>query len=80
MLKSGHCLYCGTETPHAAGLAREVASRGGPSATALPAELLFALEPKASGVSSGSMWLRRVIALGLAALLLALFVGQCMKS
>ena len=50
------------------------------AATALPPEVLFALEPRASGLSNRSKWLRRIIAIATAVLLLVVFIGQCMKS
>ncbi len=72
LLKSDRCVYCGTAV-------------GGPStpalrATKLPAELLIALEPRASAITSRSMWLRRFIALGGAGLLIALIMGPCMRA
>lgn len=72
MLKSDRCLYCGVETGTAAA----------PAATAsrIPAQALIALEPRARENGTGSRWMRRAVALGIAGLLLALFVGQCMKT
>ncbi|MGH7731058.1 MAG: hypothetical protein ACRENJ_07395 [Candidatus Eiseniibacteriota bacterium] len=42
--------------------------------------MLIALEPREHGTSTGSVWLRRVVALGGAALLTALVMGPCMKA
>jgi len=72
LLKSDRCVYCGTAI-------------GGPPSPAapgsrLPAEALIALEPRARTVSSGKVWLRRVLALGGAGLLVALVIGLCMKA
>jgi hypothetical protein len=44
------------------------------------AEALLALEPRPRSVATGSLWLRRVIALGVAGLLTALVMGPCMKA
>ena len=72
LLKSARCVYCGT-------------ALGGPSvpagpASKLPAEALIALEPRARSDSTGSLWLRRVLALGVAGLLTALVMGPCMRT
>lgn len=72
LLKSGRCVYCGADL-------------GGPAqalapASKLPAELLIALEPRPKAASSGSIWFRRILALGGAVLLTALVMGPCMKA
>ena len=46
----------------------------------LPPELVFVLEPRASTVSARAIWLRRLLALGGAAFLTALFMGPCMRT
>jgi hypothetical protein len=72
VLRSGRCVYCGAET----GPAGTVAAGG----SKLPPEALIALEPRAHEVSSRSVWLRRVIALGGAGLIVALVMGPCMRT
>ena len=71
LLKSDRCVYCGATTGSATVAA---------PASKLPAELLIALEPRANAVSTRSIWLRRVLALGGAGLLTALIMGPCMKA
>lgn len=73
MAKAGRCLYCGTTIDEALAVAHDE------SRTPMPPEMMFALEPRTEGRSRGSKWLRRLIALGVAGLLLAVFVGQCMR-
>lgn len=72
LLRSARCVYCGAET----GTPEAVAASG----PRLPPEALIALEPRAHEVSSRSVWLRRVIALGGAGLVVALVMGPCMRS
>ena len=71
VLKSGRCSYCGAVLD---------ASRPAVEVPAHP-EALIALDPHAaSGSSPRVVWLRRMIALGGASLLTALFARACMKS
>ena len=77
LLKSEQCLYCGAPTVAVPGLAPSRATES-PRAK-LPVELLIALEPRKRTVSSRSIWLRRVLALGAAGLLTVLFMGPCMR-
>jgi hypothetical protein len=72
LLKSDRCLYCGASTGGAAVAAAPTSK--------LPAELLIALEPRASTVTTRTIWLRRVFALGGAGLLTALVMGPCMRT
>jgi hypothetical protein len=71
MMKSGTCVYCG----HRISDAEVEAPKAG-----LPPELMFELQPRAAKISTGTRWIRRVIALGLSSLLVAVFMGPCMKS
>jgi hypothetical protein len=71
VLKSGRCSYCGVVLDP---------SRPVPAVPEHP-EALIALDPTARATtSSGSVWLRRLIALGGVSLLTALFARACMKS
>jgi len=72
VLRSGKCFYCGAEIPGSPGAAEE---KG-----ALPPELLLALEPHAARVSRGSKWIRRTIAFGATAVLVAAIMGSCMRA
>lgn len=72
LLKSGRCVYCGAD------LGTQAQTLA--PASKLPAELLIALEPRPKTVSSGSVWFRRIIALGGAGLITALVMGPCMKA
>ena len=71
VLKSGKCSYCQA--------AIDGAPRPAEAHVTLPPELLLALQPRAATISSGSRWTRRVIAVGATALLMAVFMGTCMK-
>jgi len=72
VLKTGKCSYCQAEIPGSAVQTQVKA--------ALPPELLLAFEPRAVTVSTRSKWIRRAIALGVAALLVAGVMALCMKS
>ncbi len=72
VLKSGKCFYCGVEIPGSPPPAQ--------SKVALPPDLLLAFAPRAASVSTGSQWIRRMIAFGATALLLAAIMGPCMKA
>ena len=77
LLRSERCVYCGAPTGGGGALA---APSAGVPASKLPAQLLIALEPRASAISTRSIWLRRVLALGAAGLLTALVMGPCMRT
>lgn len=71
VLKSGRCSYCGAVFD---------AARPAAEVPAHP-EVLIALDPQAAGRSSPrAVWLRRLIALGAAFTLTALFARACMRS
>ncbi len=72
MLKSGKCLYCGAPIPGALHVVEP-----GPG---LPPDILLSLQPRAAEVSSRTRWIRRMIAFGVASLLVAAIMGPCMKS
>ncbi|HKQ58382.1 MAG TPA: hypothetical protein VJY35_10995 [Candidatus Eisenbacteria bacterium] len=74
VLKAGRCLYCGTEVHVPGAAARSIAE------AVMTAQVAVALEPVAKGSSTGSRWLRRLIALGVTGTLIALFVAQCMRT
>ena len=73
MAKAGRCLYCGTTIDESLAVAHDA------SRVMVPPELMFALEPRPEGRATGSKWLRRLIALGVAGVVLAVFVAQCMR-
>ena len=64
LLKSDRCLYCGAATGKPAAPATP--------ASRLPADALIALEPRPREVDTGSKWMRRVIAIALAGLLIVI--------
>lgn len=72
VIKAGRCSYCG------AVLDLVLATRT--PAPTLPPEALIALEPRGSAASSRTAWIRRMVALGAAVTLVALFTGTCMRS
>jgi hypothetical protein len=72
VLKSGKCLYCGAPIP---GALHVVETQGG-----LPPELQLALQAGAEKSAGGSRWIRRMIAFGVAAILVAAIMGPCMNS
>ncbi len=83
LLRSERCVYCGAATGDR--VAPPVAAVAGGAATPvpvskLPPELLIALEPRPSPVTTRGMWLRRILALGGAGILTALVMGPCMRS
>jgi hypothetical protein len=72
VLKTGRCSYCGAPLP---GALHVVGSTPG-----LPPELLLSLQPRTPQVSKRTRWIRRLIGLGVASLLVAAIMGPCMKS
>lgn len=66
LLKSDRCLYCGAATD-GPGIDATRGSR-------LPADAIIALEPRPREVDTGSKWMRRVIAIALAGLLIVIVV------
>ena len=74
VLKAGRCLYCGAEVHVPGAAAKSIAE------AVMNAQVTVALEPRGQGERAGSRWLRRLIALGAAGLLIALFVANCMRS
>lgn len=72
VLKSGKCLYCGNAIR---GALHVVEGKAG-----LPVELQFALQPREGKLSNRAKWIRRIIALGVSSLIVALIMGPCMKS
>jgi hypothetical protein len=72
MLKSGRCLYCAALIPGALHVVEP--ERG------LPPDLLLSLQPRTAEVSSRTRWIRRMIAFGVATMLVAAVMGPCMRS
>jgi hypothetical protein len=72
VLKSGRCLYCSAPIPGALHVVEP--GRG------MPPDVLLSIQPRAAEVSSRTRWIRRMIAFGVASMLVGAIMGPCMKS